>query len=111
MTQRATVASAVLTGVALELTMQLLSGRREAWDSAQYWTLGLPAALVASAAIGFFSVGKDWRWTLLVAPSQVATMMARSGEIGALFPLTVALSAVLSAPFVFAAFVASRFRQ
>lgn len=37
-------------------------------------------------------------------------MMVRSGEIGALWPLTAALSAVLGAPFVGAAFMASRFR-
>ena len=111
MTRHTTIACTVLTGVALELTIHLLTGRREAWDAPQFWTLGLPAALAASAAVGFFSNGTDWRWTALVAPSQVATMMVRSGEIGALFPLTVALSAVLSAPFLFVAFVASRFRR
>jgi hypothetical protein len=50
-------------------------------------------------------------WTILIVPSQVTTMIVRSGELGGLWPLTAALSAVLSAPFVFAAFVGSRFRR
>jgi hypothetical protein len=110
-TRNAVIACSVATGVALELGIHLLTGRNEAWDASQFWTLGLPAAMAASAAIGFLSNNKDWRWTALVAPGQVATMMVRGGEIGTLFPLTIALSTILSAPFFFAAFVGSRFRK
>jgi hypothetical protein len=105
-----TMAAAVATGVLLEWGVHALSGRREAWDSPVFWTLGLPAALLASAAIGFFARRRDWLWTLAIVPAQVMTMMARSGELGSLWPLAVALSAILSAPFVAAAFAASRFR-
>jgi hypothetical protein len=97
-------------GVCLELGIHALSGRREAWDSPLFWTLGLPAAALASAALGYFARPGDWRWAALVVPSQVMTMMARSGELGGLWPLAVALSAILSAPFVLASFVGSRFR-
>jgi hypothetical protein len=105
------VVAVVLTGVLLELVLGVLSGRREAWDSAQYWTIGLPLAIVAAAAIGFYSRGTDWLWTALIVPGQVLTMMVKSGEIGGLWPLTVMFSAILSAPFVLVAFVASRFRR
>jgi hypothetical protein len=108
--RRTVIAIALVTGMLLELGVHALSGRREAWDSTQYWTIGIPCALAASAAIGFFSRGSDWIWTAAVIPGQVATMMIRSGEIGGLWPLTVILSAVLSAPFVIAAFVGARFR-
>lgn len=54
----------IAIGVALELGIHALSGRREAWDSPLYWTLGLPAAGVASVVIGFLSRGGDWRWQL-----------------------------------------------
>ena len=107
---RTTVILSVLTGVALELGIHALSGRREAWDSAQYWTIGLPAAAVVSVAIGFFSRSADWVWTLAVVPSQVFTMVVRSGELGSLWPLAVALSSILSLPFVLAAFVGSKLR-
>jgi hypothetical protein len=101
----------VLTGVALELGIHALSGRREAWDSAEYWTIGLPAAAIVSAAVGFLSRRRDWLWTLLIVPSQTATMMLRSGEIGNLWPLTIVFSSILSAPFLLVAFIASRFRR
>ena len=111
MEKRAVVLAAVLTGVALELGIHAVSGRREAWDSTQYWTIGIPSALIVSAAIGFLSRGRDWIWTLVVIPSQVMTMTVRSGEIGGLWPLMLMLSAVLSAPFVIAAFIGSRLRS
>jgi len=38
-------------------------------------------------------------------------MTLRSGEIGGLWPLTMILSAALSAPFVVAALIGSRFRR
>jgi hypothetical protein len=104
------VALSVATGVALELGILALSGRREAWDSPQYWTIGLPSALVVSLVIGFLSRRKEWLWTLVIVPSHVTTMMLRSGEIGGLWPLTMILSAILSVPFVVAAFIGSRFR-
>ena len=105
------IASSVLTGAVLELSIQAMSGRREAWDSNQYWTIGLPLVALAAFAIGWLAEDKAWRWTILIVPSQVATMMVRSGELGGLWPLAVILSGVLSAPFVAAAFVASRCRQ
>jgi len=106
----AVLALSILTGVALELDVHALSGRREAWDAAQFWTIGLPIASLASAGIGWLARRRDWIWTLVVAPSQVLTMMVRSGELSGLWPLTLVLSAILSAPFVLAAFVGSRLR-
>ena len=108
---KATIAVAVLTGVLLELGIHALSGRREAWDSPQFWTIGLPAVLLVSAALGFLARRRDWLWTFAIVPAQVTTMMVGSGEIGSLWPLAAALSAILSTPFVGAAFLGSRFRR
>lgn len=111
LTARAVLALAALTGIALELGVHAASGRREAWDSPVFWTVGLPIAMVVSTLVGWCSRGRAWIGTLAVAPSQVATLMVRSGDIGSLWPLTLVLSAMLSAPFVFAAFVGSRIRR
>ena len=88
----------------------MVSGRREAWDSPVFWTAGLPIAALIALALGFVAAGSDWLWTAIIAPCQVLTMMVRSGEIGSLWPLTLVLSFILSAPFVAVAFVGSRFR-
>jgi hypothetical protein len=101
----------VLTGVLLELSIQAVSGQHEAWDSGLYFAIGIPAAMFVSAMLGFRSRGRQWIWTLVIIPSQVTTMMLRSGEIGAFWPLMVALSALLSAPFVSAAAIGAAWRS
>lgn len=102
---------AVVTGMTLELGVHAVSGRREAWDSEVFWTTGLPIALLVSFAIGMLSARSAWLATLAVAPAQVMTMMVRGGDIGTLWPLTVILSSILSAPFVVASFAGSRVRR
>jgi len=108
--KRGVIVAAVVTGVVLEIGFHLLTGRREAWDSPQFWVIGLPAAAVISAVVGYSSRSNDWIWTALIVPSQVTTMMVSHGEIGGLWPLTVVFSSILSLPFVIAAFIGSRFR-
>jgi hypothetical protein len=111
MSRSLTAALSIVTGVALELGVALRSHRREAWDSEEFWIVGLPCALAASLAIGWAARDRDWRWTAAVVPAQVVTMMARNGDLGFnLWPLTVALSAILSAPFLGAAFIGARLR-
>ena len=108
---KTTVLLAVSLGVLLELGIHAVSGRREAWDSPQYWLVGLPVVALASAALGACASRRDWLWSFAIVPSQVFTMMIRSGELGGLWPLAVALSSVLSAPFVVASFAGSRLRR
>jgi len=108
--RRSVIVLCVVAGAGLEVVIHALSGRREAWDSGLYWTLGLPIVAVLSLAMGWASQRSDWLWTFLIVPSQVTTMMVRSGEIGSLWPLAAALSSILSTPFVAAAFVGSRMR-
>jgi hypothetical protein len=105
-----TIALSLLLGICLELGVHWATGRREAWDSGAYWTIGLPLVIVGSIVLGYTSIGRAWLWTSLVIPGQVVTMMVRSGEFGSLWPLTLILSAILSAPFVGAAFVGSLMR-
>jgi hypothetical protein len=105
----AAVLSAVI-GVVLELVIHAVTGRNEAWDSDLFWTAGMPAAMVASFGIGLLAKGRAWLGTLAVAPGQFATMSLRAGEIGTLWPLGLALSAILSAPFVGAAWAGWKLR-
>lgn len=105
-----TIVLSILTGIALEVGVHAMSGRREAWDSSEYWLIGLPAVAAVSFALGLFSRGTAWRWTTLIVPTQVMTMMARSGEIGNLWPLAIVLGLILGTPFFAIAFLGSRFR-
>jgi hypothetical protein len=90
--RNAIIVLTVLLGVGLELGIEVATGRREAWDTGSYWMIGLPIVCLGSLVLGYASAGRAWLWTVLVIPSQVATMMIRNGEIGGLWPLAVALS-------------------
>ncbi len=109
--KQATILLAIATGVALELGIHALSGRREAWDSTQYWTIGLPLAGLAAVGIGWLARRRDWLWSFAIVPSQILTMMVRSGEIGNLWPLALVFGSILSTPFVFASFLGSKLRR
>jgi hypothetical protein len=109
--RRTVILAAIATGAALELGVEVLTGRREAWDSALYWTVGMPLAALAAGVIGYLSRRPDWLWTAAIVPAQVTTMMIRSREIGPLWPLALVLSSILSAPFVACAFAGTRLRR
>jgi hypothetical protein len=111
LTARTVVLISVAAGVLLELGVQALSGRREAWDSGLYWSTGLPLAATAALLLGFLARGSAWRWAILIVPSHVTTMMVRSGEMSGLWPLMMILAAILGVPFLAAAFVGSRLRR
>ena len=106
--RRVTIGIAIATGVALELGIGALSGRREAWDSGLYWTGGLPIAGAVAVLLGALAERRDWLWAFAIVPSQITTMMLRSGEISIIWPLTVALGVVLSTPFAGLAFLGSK---
>ena len=108
--RRGVVILAVITGVVMELGIQAASGRREAWDSPLYWTVGMPMAGAIAFALGMLARSRDWLLAFLIVPTQVTTMMVKSGEIGGLWPLAMLLAAIFSLPFVAVAFVGSLFR-
>ena len=110
LTTRTVVLLSVAIGVVPELGIEAIGGRREAWDSPLYWTMGLPVAAIAAATLGYLSHRSAWVGTLAIVPAQVMAMMVRSGEIGGLWPLAIVLSSILSGPFLVISFVASRFR-
>ena len=111
MPPRTALLISIAIGMALEIGVTLASGRREAWDAGVYWSMGLPLAALGAAAIGYLSRGRAWLATALIVPAQVATMMYRGGGAGNLWPLALALSSILSLPFVGVAFAARRLRE
>jgi hypothetical protein len=96
---------AIITGVALELGIHALSGRREAWDSDQYWTIGAPIALALAFALGRYARGRAWLGTAAIVPAQMTAMLIKNGEMGPIWPVAMILATTLGLPFVGAAFL------
>ena len=109
--RRTAILAAIVAGVALEIGIWQATGALEAWDNPTYWTVGLPLAALVAGCIGYLAVGTAWTAALFIVPAQVATMRVKKGEIGSLWPLSLALAFLLGLPFLLVAFVASRLRS
>jgi hypothetical protein len=44
---------AAVAGALVWVEASVLSGRREAWDSSLYWTMGYPVAIALGGVIGY----------------------------------------------------------
>lgn len=104
------IAIAAAVGMVLWLAVTLAAGVREAWDTGAYWSVAYPAALGACAVLGYLFPQRPWRWAVVLFLAQFAAMILRNGELGSLWPLGLALFAVLSLPGMLAARLGSRLK-
>ena len=102
---------AAVLGAALWFGISMLTGRREPWDAGAYWALAYPAAIVTAALLGYFYPERPWRWPAVLFASQFLAMCIRNGELGNLWPLGIAMFAILAVPAVIAARLAARFSR
>lgn len=112
MAHRSTVKAvtiALVVGSTLWFVTSLLTGEREPWDASAYWALAYPLAVLACALLGYSYPERPWRWPLLLFAAQFIAMCLRNGELGNLWPLGMALFAVLALPGIVAAKIAARF--
>ncbi len=96
------VAIALAVGVAVELFVG--KPGREAWDSDQYWTIGLPVMFAAAFIGGLIARAQPWMIGYAPFVGQAITMAAESGEFG-LLPLGLILMGVVGLPGVGLAFL------
>lgn len=106
---RTPIIIAAVAGVALWFTTSMLTGQREAWDSSLYWSVTYPAALVTCAVLGYAYPRRSWLWALVLFASQFVAMLIQARELGNLWPLGLAMIAIMSLPGVWAARIAARF--
>jgi hypothetical protein len=100
---------AALAGFALWGIASLVTSRQEPWDDSLYWVAVYPLAIAVSAALAYRYPLRPALLTLVVFEAQFLAMCVGSGEIGNLWPLGMALFAVISLPAMAAAkFAASR---
>jgi hypothetical protein len=95
---------AILGGAAIWISVAAASGRREAWDSGLYFSVGIPAVCFLSMALAFFEPRRPWRWGVLPIVGQFAWMLLSQG-LGNLLPLGIIVFGVLSLPSIVAALV------
>ena len=99
-----------MTGLALWTMTAIATGKREPWDAETYWTVSYPLAVFGSAILGFLFPERAWRWAAMLMLMQFVVMIAMGSGLG-LWPLSLIVLAVLTAPAALAGVLAARLRR
>jgi len=87
-----------LSGTALWVAAAIISGHREPWDAAEYWTIFLPASYLLCGSLGFAFPRRTWRWPLAVMFAQFPVMLLPAGQIGSMVGAGIVMALILSLP-------------
>lgn len=94
-------------GFAVCLAIAQATGRREAWDAGEYFSIGIPLMCVIVFALAWHWPRHAWRWTLAMAAGQ-ATALALGGNSLSLWPLAIIAMTVVSLPQFVTGLIAER---
>lgn len=104
---------AAACGIAGWEAVQLLHPGREPWDLGEFWKALYPGMMAASALLGYLAPERPWRWGLAMLMGQGFWMLLKTSlksGVPNLWPMSLALFAVLSLPCIGAAFFGAYLR-
>ena len=99
MTTRLPVALAAAAGFALALLTSAFA-RGDITDSPVFFALDVPAGVVGAAVLAWLWPAGAWRYGLAYGLALCAGSLVAAGELGNLWPLSIAFFLVLSLPMV-----------
>ena len=79
------------------MLISTVSGKREAWDSSLYFSVGMPAVCLLAGTLGYLEPKRTWRWGLAPLAGQFFAMLLMVGP-GSLLPLGIIVFGVLAIP-------------
>jgi O-antigen/teichoic acid export membrane protein len=89
--------ASALGGLLVCLAVSMVTGRREAWDSGAYFSVGIPIMCAVIFVIAYRFPDRPWRWALSMAAGQ-ALALAMAGNSLSLWPLSLVAMTILSVP-------------
>ena len=92
------------------VVVSALTGTKEPWDLASYWTLIYPAALALSALLGAALKSAQWSAGAVVMLAQIPVMLVTSGA-SPLLGVGILYAAILSIPAIALSWLAGKVRQ
>ena len=101
---------AAVAGTALWFAASVLTDRREPWDAPSYWSVFYPLALLMCGVLGYLDPQHRSRWPFVLFAFQFVAMCVGNRELGSLWPLGLALFAVLALPGVIVSRLGARLR-
>ncbi|WP_124368273.1 hypothetical protein [Pseudomonas sp. R1-43-08] len=90
--------------------VSLITGAKEPWDLASYWTIIYPAALVLSVILGAVLKNAQWSAGAIVMLAQIPVILVASGA-SPLLGVGILYAVVLSIPAITLSWLAGRLRQ
>lgn len=88
----------------------VMTGAKEPWDLAGYWTIIYPVALALSVVTGAMLKRSSWAAGAIVMFAQIPVILAYSG-VSALLSVGILYAAVLSIPAMALSWLAGRWRK
>lgn len=100
-------AVSALSGLGVCLAISMVTGKKEAFDSEIYFSVGIPIMCVLIFAISYWFSEKPWRWTLSMAVGQSLAIVSGGNSLS-LWPLAIIGMAILSVPQLITGMAASK---
>ncbi len=87
----------IIVGFAVCIVITVMTGKKEAWDSELYFTIGIPFMCIAMLLISGHWPQKTWRWAFSMAIGQ-SIAIAMAGNSLSLWPLSIIAMTLCSIP-------------
>ncbi|MEO8005370.1 MAG: hypothetical protein ABI771_10730 [Betaproteobacteria bacterium] len=93
---------AFLTGTLVWIVICAISGKKEAWDSSWYFSVGYPLICLVSAVMGYLVPKMTWRWGVMPFVGQLVWLVLTQAP-GNLLPLGIIAFGLMSLPAIIVA--------
>lgn len=115
MSEKAIYFTLAVFGFALAFAISFISEKGEPWDSGLFWTVGLPAMMLAAGVAGYHRPDRTWSFGFAVVGGFVAWIVGVNNPFirgfGSLWPVGLLFGAVLGLVCGVGALLGSKLRQ
>jgi peptidoglycan/LPS O-acetylase OafA/YrhL len=95
---------AIGAGLLVWISMSLLYGKSEGWDTPEYFGIGIPFLCIVAGALAIKEPKRAWRWAFLPLLAQAVFMTLQQG-FGNMMPFGILVFLVLSLPLLVSAYI------
>ena len=100
-------AIAIGTGLLVWISLSMYSGRKEAWDTPEYFTIGFPIMCIVAGTLAAIEPDRPCRWGVSLLLAQIIWCLLSQGTIGNLWPIAILFQMILFVPLLIAAGIGS----
>ena len=111
--EKALIPVAAFLGATVWISISMISGETEAWDSSLYYIGGIPILIVFAFVFGLVGPNRPWVWGVAFTVLQPVVMFAQQPDMGAKIFVSILFFIIIGALFtvssVLGAFIRNKF--